>query len=99
VMPQLRPVRPRGGCLGVKGSRGITSFSTSAGSIASDRFSLLALRRRSVALWFVAIGGFSLAISYVVPVAATLAAAPETIKPLRQLSATPLRSEERRVGK
>ena len=54
--------------------------------MAADRFSLLALRRRSVALWLVAIGSFSLGISYVVPVAATLAAAPDTITPLRELN-------------
>jgi hypothetical protein len=59
--------------------------------MASDRFSLLALRRRSVALWMVALGSFSLAISYVVPVAATLAAGNGgTISPLRVLSAPTL---------
>jgi hypothetical protein len=69
---------------------GITSSGSYCGPMAADRFSLLALRRRSVALWLVAFGSFSLAISYVVPVAATLAAGTDTITPLRQLSAPTL---------
>src|SRR6059036_1388693 len=51
-----------------------------------DRLSLLALRRRSTALALAALGAFSLAITYVVPVAATLAAGGQTISPLRGLS-------------
>jgi hypothetical protein len=54
--------------------------------VPADQFSLLALRRRSVALWLVALGSFSLVISYVVPVAATLAAGTATISPLQTLS-------------
>jgi hypothetical protein len=50
----------------------------------------LALRRRSVAIALAAIGAFSLVVTYVVPVAATLAAAADTITPLRQLSVSTL---------
>src|SRR5947208_16815677 len=53
--------------------------------MAADRLSLGSLRRRSTALILAAVGSFSLAISYVVPVASTLAAGGSTISPLRQL--------------
>ena len=47
----------------------------------------MALRRRGVAFWLAALGAFSLAITYVVPVAATLSAGGATISPLRELAA------------
>src|SRR6478672_4461877 len=69
-----------------EGSRSITAGGATAGSFSADRFSLLALRRRSVALSLAFFGVFSLAITYVVPVASTLAAGGKTISPLRVLS-------------
>src|SRR5947209_4095054 len=54
--------------------------------MAVDGLSLAGLRRRSTALALAALGAFSLAITYVVPVAATLAAGGQTISPLRQLT-------------
>lgn len=69
--------------------RGITSYGSYPGSIAADRFSLLALRRRSVAGSSRSAPSLS-PISYVVPVAATLAAGSDTITPPRQLSAPTL---------
>src|SRR5438093_1274915 len=54
--------------------------------MAVDRLSVLGLGRRGTALARAALGAFSLAISYVVPVAATLAAGGTTITPLRQFS-------------
>src|SRR5262249_28899213 len=85
-------VSRRGGLEGgrtTEGAGAINPAGSDYAAIAADRFSLLGLRRRSVALSLTAIGAFSLAISYVVPVAATLAAGPGgTISPVRDV-ATP----------
>src|SRR6185312_13848231 len=70
----------------------ITAGGATASSFAADRFSLLALRRRSVALSLAFFGVFSLAISYIVPVAQTLAAGGQTISVLRGLTPPPLES-------
>ena len=70
-----------------EGSRSITAGGATASSFAADRFSLLALRRRSVALSLAFFGIFSLAISYIVPVAQTLAVGGHTISALRELKA------------
>src|SRR3954469_1937228 len=81
---RLRPLRGPP----VRGEPSITAGGATATSFAADSFSLLALRRRSVALSLAFVGAFSLAISYIVPVAQTLAAGGTTISPIRAI-ATP----------
>src|SRR5689334_11958777 len=57
----------------------------------------MALRRRGIALCLAALGGLSLAITYVIPVAATLAAGGATISPLRELDTPTLELPSLRI--
>src|SRR6478672_7055275 len=68
--------------------RGITTRGPYGVAIAADRFSLLALRSRGLALWLGALGLFALATGYIFPVAATLQSTGDTISALQQLTVT-----------